>query len=202
MTNWYLELSKIDVSGFIEKKNGLSYLSWAYAWNELKRRYPLSYSTVYEYKDSGSFIHPDPIGGHVKTGVTIVWEEPDGLHEHEALEYLPIMDFKNKAMPVDSIDAMSLNKTIQRSLTKCIARLGLGMNVYAGEDLPIEVTEDKEKAAALQKELVSALKAKGMSKEEKDKFTTEVIVPTIGEANFMKCTEIDKLEELLKKIKE
>ena len=202
MTNWYLELSKVDVSGFVEKKNGLSYLSWAFAWNELKRRYPLSYSTVYTYKDTESFLFPDPVGAHVKTGVTIVWEENGELKEHEAIEYLPVMDFKNKSMPIDSIDSMSLNKTIQRSLTKAIARLGLGMNVYAGEDLPIEDTQEKEKAAALAKEIATALKAKGMSSDEKKKFTEEVIVPLCGEANFMKCSDIAALEKLLVKVKE
>ena len=200
--NWYKELSMIDVSKFIEKKNGLSYLSWMSAWDILKKRYPLSFSTVYEYKDTGSFIFPDPIGGHVKTGVTIVWEEEDGWHEHEAIEYLPIFDFRNKTMPVDSIDAMSLNKTIQRSLTKCIARLGLGAYVYAGEDLPMEDTEATEKAAALAKEIATALKAKGMSSDEKKKFTEEVIVPLCGEANFMKCSDIAALEKLLVKVKE
>lgn len=201
MKNWYLELSKVDISGFIEKKNGLSYLSWALSWNELKRRYPLSFSTVYEAPEGG-LVWPDPIGGHVKTGVTIVWFEDDGTRcEHEAIEYLPVMDNRNQAISVENIRSTDINKTIQRSLTKCIARLGLGMCVYAGEDLPIEDTQEKEQCKAIISDITAALKAKAMEPEEKKRFTAEVIIPIIGEANFLKCTDVDKLKELLAKIK-
>ena len=86
----------------------------------------------------------DPIGAHVKTSVTIVWEEDGELKEHTVTEYLPCMDFKNKAVPYENIDSMIVNKTIQRSLTKCIARLGLGDYLFAGEDLPESVSKLKD----------------------------------------------------------
>lgn len=110
-------LNKVDCSGKIEKKNGLSYLSWAWAWTELKKRYPYSYYTIYETPEGG-LVWRDPVGGHVKTGVTVV-EEVDGVRkELECIEYLPIMDFRNKAIPYENITSMDANKAIQRSLTK------------------------------------------------------------------------------------
>jgi hypothetical protein len=64
----------------------------------------------------------------VKTGVTI-----DGL---EHIEYLPVMDFRNASITVDKVTSFDVNKAIQRSLTKAVARHGLGLYIYAGEDLP------------------------------------------------------------------
>ena len=140
MESWFTELSNVDVSDHTREKNGLTYLSWMWAWAELKKRYPLSYSTVHESPD-GMLVWRDPVGGHVKTSVTIVWEEGGELKEHTVTEYLPCMDFKNKTVPYDNIDSMLVNKTIQRSLTKCIGRLGLGGYIYANEDLPEAVNE-------------------------------------------------------------
>lgn len=141
MKNWFKELSAIDVNDHVKQKNGLNYLSWMWAWSELKKRYPLSYATVHETED-GMLVWRDPKGCHVKTSVTIVWEEDDGSqHEHTVTEYLPCMDFKNKSTDYNETDSMLVNKTIQRSLTKCIARLGLGGYLFSNEDLPEESSE-------------------------------------------------------------
>lgn len=201
MKNWFAELNAVDVSGHCEKKNGLTYLSWAWAWGELKKRYPLSYSTVYENQNGEPFFR-DPIGAHVKTGVTIVWEEDDGLHEHEAIEMLPIMDFKNKAVPYDSIDSMQVNKTIQRSITKAIARLGLGLYIYAGEDTPEEPEEVKKERAELQKAVDAAVKkaTAKMDGAAKMEYAKTVILPIVGNVNYLACDSIDKLKELLAKV--
>lgn len=113
--SFYDVLSGVDVQDRIKQKNGLNYLSWMWAWHELKKRYPLSYATVHETED-GMLVWKDPNGAHVKTTVTIVWEDENGeLKEHSATEYLPIMDFKNKPVPYENIDSMQVNKTIQRS---------------------------------------------------------------------------------------
>ena len=56
----------------------------------------------------------------------------------EHIEYLPVMDFRNKSIPLESVTSFDVNKTIQRSLTKAVARHGLGLYIYAGEDLPEE----------------------------------------------------------------
>lgn len=126
-TNYFTELYGIDVSGKTEKKNGLTYLSWAWAWAELKKRHPTATYTIYE-DVNGCFYHTDGLTAWVKTGVTV-----DGI---EHIEYLPVMDFKNKSIPVASITSFDVNKAIQRSLTKAVARHGLGLCIYAGEDLP------------------------------------------------------------------
>lgn len=135
-------LNAVNVGDHIEKKNGLSYLSWAWAWAELKKHYPDSFYTIYENPE-GLFYHTDKITAWVKTGVTVV----DGDKQIEHIEYLPVMDFKNRSIPVSNITSTDVNKAIQRSLTKAVARHGLGLYIYAGEDLP----EEAQKAAGEQK---------------------------------------------------
>lgn len=120
-------LHKVDVSGKVEEKNGLRYLSWAYAWGFVKERFPDANYTIYENKDGWNY-HTDGRTAWVKTGVTI-----EGL---EHIEYLPVMDNRNNSIPLGEITSFDVNKAIQRSLTKAIARHGLGLDVYAGEDLP------------------------------------------------------------------
>lgn len=126
-TNYFNELNKIDVSDKTEEKNGLTYLSWAFAWGELKKRHPDATYKIYENRDEINYF-TDGRTGWVKTGVTV-----NGI---EHIEYLPIMDYKNKSIPVDNITSFDVNKAIQRSLTKAVARHGIGLYIYAGEDLP------------------------------------------------------------------
>lgn len=142
--NYFEVLNAVDVSGKTEKKNGLTYLSWAWAWGELKKKHPDATYTIYE-DANGRFYHTDGKTAWVKTGVTV-----NGL---EHIEYLPVMDFKNKSIPVENITSVDVNKTIQRSLTKAVARHGLGLYVYAGEDLPEEQRTEENKAKV---EIISA----------------------------------------------
>lgn len=127
MENYFNALNSIDVGEHIEKKNGLSYLSWAWAWGELKKRFPDSTYTIYE-DEQGKFYHTDGKTCWVKTGVTV-----NGI---EHIEYLPVMDYRNQSIPVEKVTSFNVNTAIQRSLTKAVARHGLGLYVYAGEDLP------------------------------------------------------------------
>ena len=120
-------LNAVNVNGHTEKKNGLTYLSWAWAWAEIKKAFPEAFYTIYENKDGWNY-HTDGRTAWVKTGVTI-----EGI---ENIEYLPVMDFKNKSIPLEQITSFDVNKAIQRSLTKACARHGLGLYIYAGEDLP------------------------------------------------------------------
>ena len=131
-TNYFRELNSIDCSDKIEKKNGLSYLAWAFAWGEVKKRYPDATYTIYE-NEAGWFYHTDGQSCWVKTGVTV-----NGI---EHIEYLPVMDYKNQSIPQSKVTSFDVNKAIQRSLTKACARHGLGLYIYAGEDLP----EDAER---------------------------------------------------------
>lgn len=132
-------LNQVDVSGHTEKKGNLTYLSWAWAWGELKKRYPMSYYTVYEAAN-GCLYHTDGKTCWVKTGVTLV----DGETQLEHIEYLPVMDARNKSIPLAQVDSFAVNKTVQRSLTKAIARHGLGLYIYAGEDLPEDAAETEK----------------------------------------------------------
>lgn len=131
-------LNAVDCTDKIEQKNQLSYLSWAFAWGELKKRYPRSYYTIYESREELLY-HTDGTTCWVKTGVTLV---EDGQEPLEHIEYLPVMDNRNQSIPLGNIKSTDVNKAIQRSLTKAIARHGLGLYIYAGEDLPETLCEE------------------------------------------------------------
>lgn len=134
--NRFEKLAAINCNDKTERKNGLTYLSWAWAWDQFKRLYPDSYYTIYEGQ-GGCLYHTDGHTCWVKTGVTLV----DGDYSREHIEYLPVMDFKNRSIPLELITSFDANKAIQRSLTKAVARHGLGLYIYAGEDLPEGETE-------------------------------------------------------------
>lgn len=126
----FTRLNAVNVNEHTEKKNGLTYLSWAWAWAEVKKMFPDATYSIYERNGEYGPVNyfTDGKTCWVKTGVTI-----NGL---EHIEELPVMDFKNRSIPFDAINSMDVNKAIQRSLTKACARHGLGLYIYAGEDLP------------------------------------------------------------------
>ena len=139
-------LFEINVNDHVEKKNGLSYLSWPYAWAEVKKRFPDANYKVYE-TESGGIYFTDGKTCWVKTGVEIA-----GI---EHIEYLPIMDYKNKSISLENITSFDVNKSIQRSLTKALARHGLGLYLYAGEDFPeIEIEKISAKDAKILQNVV------------------------------------------------
>lgn len=143
------KLYNINVNDKAEDKNGLTYLSWAWAWAEFKKVHP---TATYEIKmfDNGLPYSYDPNTGYmVYTSVTV-----DGLTH---MMWLPVMDSNNKAMksepyviktkwgkeiPVAAATMFDINKTIMRCLTKNLAMFGLGLYIYAGEDLPEESTDE------------------------------------------------------------
>ena len=132
-------LNKINVNDKTEKKNGLTYLSWAWAWGEIKRAFPGATFTIYERETEHGPVNyfTDGRTCWVKTGLTI-----DGL---EHIEELPVMDFRNNSIPLEAVRSTDVNKAIQRSLTKAAARHGLGLYIYAGEDLPESEAEGKKR---------------------------------------------------------
>ena len=163
MDNYFNDLYAVNVNGHTEKKNGLTYLSWAWAWGEIKKRHPDATYTVYENADGWNY-HTDGRTCWVKTGVTV-----NGI---EHIEYLPVMDYKNKSISIENVTSFDVNKAIQRSLTKACARHGLGLYIYAGEDLPEEEAAEKQDASRNAKNIaanniISALaKARGKSDGE------------------------------------
>jgi hypothetical protein len=132
-------LSAVNCNLHTEKKGGLTYLSWPWAWHEVKIRYPNANYGVCEDEHGRPYFSD----GHtcwVKVFVTI-----EGITH---TEYLPIMDARNNSIPADKVTSFDMNKAIQRALTKACARHGLGLYIYAGEDLPEDSAEPEKKAAA------------------------------------------------------
>lgn len=151
--NYFKQLNSINCNDKTEQKNGLTYLAWAYAWGEVKKLFPESTYTIYE-NENGWFYHTDGKTCWVKTGVTI-----NGI---EHIEYLPVMDYKNRSIPVDQVTSFDVNKAIQRSLTKAVARHGLGLYIYAGEDLPEDGNQEEQpskQSTAVQARRVAAKRA-------------------------------------------
>ena len=128
------EALQTDVSGKTEKKGNLTYLSWAWAWAEFKKIYP---DATYEVKKFNGlpYVHDGDTGYIVYTSVTA-----DGI-TYEM--WLPVMDARNKTLM--NATMFDINKTIMRCLTKNLAMFGLGLYIYAGEDLP-EGAETSQKA--------------------------------------------------------
>ena len=154
-------LNAINVGEHIEKKNGLSYLAWAWAWAEVKKKYPAATYTIYENKDGWNY-HTDGHTAWVKTGVTI-----DGL---EHIEYLPVMDMRNRSIPIENVTSFDVNKAIQRSLTKACARHGLGLYIYAGEDLPEAEQKPVERPDVSRQTILDQIYALDVTRKELDAF--------------------------------
>ena len=145
-------LSKVDVSERAEKKNGLTYLSWAWAWGTLMEHYPqATYEFFNEQRDPQGYCE---VWCRIKIG------------ELERTMWLPVMDYKNQA--IQNPDMRKVSDTRMRCLTKCIGMFGLGHYIYAGEDLPPDSdppSEPKpEKKPAKKKE--SAQKVTPIKQEE------------------------------------
>jgi len=121
-------LNSINVSDKIEKKGNLSYLSWAWAWGELNKHYPNSSYEVIKNKEKDLNYHHDGKTGWVETEVTV--------EGHTLPESLPIMNNRNKSIPVGQITSFDVNSSIKRCVKKNIALHGLGLYIYAGEALP------------------------------------------------------------------
>lgn len=141
MASIFETLNGINVNDKTEQKNGLTYLSWAWAWGEIKKVVPDASYTVYERQTEYGPVNyfTDGRTCWVKTGVTL-----NGL---EHIEMLPVMDYKNRSISADNVTSTDVNKTIQRSLTKACARHGLGLYIYAGEDLPENAPQGTVEAA-------------------------------------------------------
>ncbi len=127
-------LASNNVKDKIEKKGRFDYLSWAYAWAIIKDKYPDANRKVYESDHTGLNYFTDGNTAYVKVGVTI------GGVEH--IDYLPIMNHQNRSIKVESVTSFDVNKAIQRSMVKAIGMHGLGLSLWAGEDL-VDVSEEK-----------------------------------------------------------
>ncbi len=203
-------LSCINVNDRVEKKNGLTYLSWGYAWSEVKKSCPDATYKILETE------YDEALGFMCHSTVTI---------EGETLEmWLPVMDGANKSMKkvaykyatkygdkaVEAATTFDINKTLMRCLTKNLAMFGLGLYIYAGEDLPEDDSSAKPLTAT--KNIpslpvsVDASKAKALGELRKIKSidTVQLLLAALKEfknttkegADIVDAPTIDKFVEL------
>ena len=118
-------LSAIDVNDKTEDKNGMTYLSWAWAWGKLKENYPEATFKKHTH-DGMAYIKDEKGNAFVEVTVTV-----EGI---SATELFPVLNYSNK--PIQNPNAFEVNTALQRGLAKAIAYHGLGHYIYAGEDLP------------------------------------------------------------------
>jgi len=185
--NLFEELNKIDVSGHTEKKKSgkdeITYLSWAWAWGEFKKRCPTATYEIKRFENNEPYFYDEKLGYMVFTSVTV-----DNL-TYEM--WLPVMDSSNKAMKkeqytysvkeyfngkatgktiektVEPATMFDINKTIMRCLVKNLAMFGLGLYIYAGEDLP-EGVEDASKDGKKEFEKMVTADKRAFNKAVKD----------------------------------
>ena len=136
------KLLALDVRKLVEKKNGLSYLSWAHAWAEALIADPAStfHVDTFQRADGTTMPYMEMNGG---TGM--VWVRVT-MFGKEMTCFLPIMDHRNK--PIPNPDSFQINTAIMRCMTKALALHGLGLHIYAGEDLPMGEADAKDEAKA------------------------------------------------------
>lgn len=193
--NYFKPLYDIDMSGKVKKKNGMSYISWAAAWAELKKHHPDAEVHVYEWADDVTTIteyndadghitsretrlstsEPRPwfVAGntaYVKVGVTV-----NGI---EYADPYPIMDHRNNPIPADKVTITDANKAKMRALAKMCAFHGIGLYIYQGEDLPDGVKQERT-LASMRKKVVSTAKAA----VEQRGVNRDIIYKLIGEKN-------------------
>lgn len=171
--NYFVELFEQDVSKYIEKKNGLNYISWAMAWAGIKKLHPDATYKVYETPEGCNYF-TDGRFCWVKTGVTV-----EGI---EHIEYLPVLDYRNKSIPLNAVTSFDVNTSIQRSLTKACARHGYGLKVYAGEDVEAATKEAPTPMTEAQREELVQL---------------GINIPTLCE--FFKVKSLDEVTEAMAK---
>ena len=166
-------LSKVDVSAKIEQKNGLNFLSWAWAWGTLMEYYPQAEYSFQEPAEAAA-------DGSVMVYCTVTI---DGLSRQM---WLPVMDYKNRAIP--NPNAFQVNTAKMRCLVKCLAMWGLGHYIYAGEDIN---TAESDKEAERMKQEPAKLNAKTLEEIIK-------LIATTGadEKEFLKYFRVERISDL------
>ena len=164
MSSTWETLSKIDVSEHTEDKNGLTYLSWAWAWGKVKDNYPKARYVKRIWDTELPYTKDDQ--GYAYVEVTVI------IGDEEQSELMPVLDYKNQS--VKNPNSFQVNTAWQRCLAKCCAMHGLGHYIYAGEDLPQGMEEPEPE--------VSIHPAEGDAKEAKGyKLISEIFTTFIPE---------------------
>lgn len=152
--NYYAELAKIDVSEHIEKKGKFSYLSWAWAVDQLRRLHPTATWEVKRF-DGMPYMKTE-LGYFVEVSVTVEGIELSQIH--------PVLDNKNK--PIQKPSPFDINTSIQRCLVKAIALHGIGLYIYAGEDLPMDNNITPEQIGLLKTKALEFAKLRDKTDQE------------------------------------
>ncbi len=171
----YTEIRSINVNTHIEKKNGLSYLSWAWAVDQLLL---LDSDASWEYGE------PRRFGETLMVFCTVT------AFGKRRTAQLPVMDYYNRAIP--NPDAYQVNTAMQRCLAKAISLHGIGLYIYAGEDLPALETKTQKEQIKINPSKTKITPTAGAM----DAFTKEEqeLLHVISE-NITHLTETDQLEE-------
>lgn len=192
--NTFDVLSAINVNDKTEKKGNLTYLSWSWAWAEVKKLYPDATYTYYRNPDTNlPYSFQEDTGGFCHTSVTI---------QGETLEmWLPILNNFNK--PILKPNSFEINTCLMRCLTKNLAMHGLGLYIYAGEDLP-HVTDEEiiesSKSDNKEKEPITdwedvVVRAKEM--RDKNKQSWDIIATKLLEKYDVNNNELLRLKKIL-----
>ena len=166
----FQKLKDVDISKLAEQKGKFDYLSWEHAVRDMLKVFPEATWEVHEY-DSMPYMQTST-GYYTKVSVTI-----DGLTR---TQIHPVLDNKNQT--IDTPNAFQINTSIQRCLAKAIALHGLGLSLFAGEDLPNNITDKQEKEFT---------KLANQVKDEKAKkaMLSAVESGKINESNYAKSLE-------------
>ena len=210
MSEVFKTLNALNANEHTEKKNGLTYLSWSWAWAELKKIYPDATYQIRQF-DGKPYLYDENLGYMVMTEMTV-----EGI-THEM--WLPVMDGANKAMKdkpytvqtkykeiaVQPATMFDINTAIMRCLTKNIAMFGLGLYIYAGEDLPEdERIEYEETVKKIEASVIDSIKVKVLRDKCKELGIDESkVCGRYGKAKLEEMTEADflKAKEGLEKSK-
>lgn len=146
----FSRLFKVDVSKNVEKKSAgygkeLSYLSWTFAWSNVKLRYPDANYEIVRAENGLPYVYDEKTGYMVFTKVTIegttheMWLPVMDSHNEAMLDHQYTKQYKNSSVKIEPATMFDINKTIMRCLVKNLAMFGLGLYIYAGEDLPVDI---------------------------------------------------------------
>lgn len=185
-------LSAVDVSNHVEvismrKGPALKYVSWAWAWNMVKSIYPSANRVIEEFPE---FRFNEKTGAWYATGQMLDYRiTPEGcevkvtvtIENEKYSERLYVMDMRNQ--PVAKPNIAQINKTQQRCLVKALAMAGLGLNLYAGEDLPMaDINEADKEQAEQRKEQVNQQRKMSALQAEYKRLMMELINRLDGDA--------------------
>ena len=202
----FASLNALNVNDHTEKKNGLTYLSWAWAWQEVKKMFPDAEYKIYKDEQNHPYIEDPDFGLMCFTSVTINGQT------HEM--WLPVMDGANKAMRrtpytyktwdrynnkwketgVSAATMFDINKTIMRCLVKNLAMFGLGLYIYAGEDRPADEQQPSQPSQTVASPYLSAVKGAKTVDELKtiwDKFPDLQEDPTFKDVFSLRRKELE-----------